>query len=80
MKTLFIVLLLSGVPAQAKEFHLVYRFAEHKLEYVINAKDVAAALDQGADACFDVFSQRMPISIDQKYDLIDTCTNPQVKP
>lgn len=80
MRVLLVVLLLAGVPAQAKEFHLIYRYAGHKLEYFINAKDTAAALDQGSDTCFDVFSQRMTISLDQKYDLIDTCANPQIKP
>lgn len=72
---LMVLMLLTCVNANAKEFRLTYIFGKDKLLVKINAKDVNEAISQGADFCFEVLSPRTPIN--NRYDLIDVCANPQ---
>ena len=82
MKTILFTLsllttLLASAATKPTEFKLHYRHAGDHLEVKLATSSYEAAIDSGADRCFEFFTSKKKMTKEEKIDLVDVCANPR---
>ena len=79
MKTLAILIFLTGSIAQAKPYDFKFKMKSEVYEYSTAADSYESAFEKAAQACFNHFKGGRRVSQDVGLDIIDVCANPKNK-